>query len=652
MQTTRGGVHVLALTGYALVALAFVWPLPLQLGTFVTGSPDGDTGVYVWNQWVFQHEILDNRSLPYFTEKIFSLSRRANLSLHNYTTFQNLLALPLERLLGVVGAFNVVYLMMTVLTAYMAFLLARRLTGRAPESWLAGLAFGWSPVLVTRGMGHFSVAAAAPLAAFLLVLLRTAERERLRDAVLLGVTMWWAASTDVYFAVYCLLLAAVFLVARTVTVVRTPGAPRHRAVIWALDVMLLCVAGLVVAMLISGGWQFTFLGRVARMRSLYTPMLVLTVLTLLRLGWRYRTHLVPVDRGEVWRIARLATVSVLLTAVLLSPVLYAVSIRIAQDGLEGGRTFWRSSPRGVDLAAFIVPNPNHPFAPDAVRDWLAPRFVDYLENVASLPLVALAVIAIAWFGGWIAPRLWVGFTVLFGLLSLGPFIHVAGLNTFIPGPWAVLRYAPLIGLARTPARFTTVLTLTIVMLFASALVWLTSRSARYRHAMLGAVAALLLFELLPAPRTLYSAEVPRVYRHLAAAPADARVLELPFGVRDGTSSVGNFTARSQFFQTYHHKALIGGYLSRVSRRRISEIRQVDVLDALIRLSEGSTLDPVQEERVRAQAPAFAARSHLAFVVLDRSRTPDALREFAIRAFRLQYVETDGNFELYRPSPPL
>jgi hypothetical protein len=649
---SRGQLHVLALAGYVVVALAFTWPLPLHLSSALTGSPDGDTGVYIWNQWVFQHEILDNRSLPYFTHTIFSLTRPANLGLHNYTTFQNLVALPLLRFLGVVTTFNLVYLVMMILTAYMAFLLARHVTGRNAESWLAGLAFGWSPVLVTRGMGHFSVAAAAPLAAFLFVLVRTEEQESVRDAVLLGVTVWWAATTDVYFAVYCLLLAGVFLAARTVTVERTVRTSRRRTVPWALDVMLLCVGGLVVSMLVSGGWQFTVLGRSAHVRSLYTPMLVFTALALLRLGWRYRTRLVPVEPARVWRIVRLASTSGLLAGVLLSPVLYAVGVRIADNGFETERTFWRSSPQGVDLAAFILPNPNHPLAFSAIREWLTPRPDAYFENVASLPLVALLVIVLAWCRGWVIPRLWLGFAMLFGMLSLGPFINVAGVNTYVPGPWALLRYVPVIGLARTPARFTTVLVLMIAMLFASALAWLTARYPTRRHALLAGVATLLLCELLPAPRTLYSAEMPRIYRYVAAAPEDARVLELPFGVRDGTKSVGNFTARSQFFQTYHHKALFGGYLSRVSRRRVSEIRQLEVLDSLIRLSEGMPLGPAAVSRLLSQAPEFTARSRLEFVVIDRGHASDALRELAIRAFRLHHVDTDGDFELYRPSPTL
>ena len=166
------------------------------------------------------------------------------------------------------------------------------------------------------------------------------------------------------------------------------------------------------------------------------------------------------------------------------------------------------------------------------------------------------------------------------------------------------------------------------------------------------VTAVALFELFPAPRTLYSAEIPAIYRHVAAAPADSRVLELPFGVRDGTSSFGNFTARSQFFQTYHQKLLIGGYLSRVSRRRIAEIRKFEMLDALIVLSEGRTLDPAREARLVVEGPAFAARWRVSFVVIDCRRVPAAARAFALRAFRLVHVETDGNFELYRPAGAL
>ena len=111
-RSSRWRPHAAALLGYAAIAVVFTWPLAPNLGTHLTGPPAGDTGVYVWNQWVFQHEVLEQRSLPYFTDRIFSLGSRANLSLHNYTAFQNLIALPLVGWLGVIPTFNLVYLLM------------------------------------------------------------------------------------------------------------------------------------------------------------------------------------------------------------------------------------------------------------------------------------------------------------------------------------------------------------------------------------------------------------------------------------------------------------------------------------------------------------------------------------------------------------
>ncbi|HEY9464641.1 MAG TPA: hypothetical protein VIR54_16220, partial [Vicinamibacterales bacterium] len=246
-RDSRGSWHVAALAAYVVVAIAFSWPLPLNMRTHLTGVPGGDTGVYVWNQWVFRHEVLQEGHLPYFTDRIFALSEPTNLSLHNYTAFQNLLALPLIGILGVVTTFNVIYLLMTVLTAYATFLLAKHVSGHVAESWLAGALFAWSPLLVTRGTEHFSLVAAAPLAIFLLVLLKADGHERFRDALALGATEWLAASTDVYYAVYCLLIGAIFLAARVVAIHRSPQAGRSVAVRWALDVLILSVGGFIAA---------------------------------------------------------------------------------------------------------------------------------------------------------------------------------------------------------------------------------------------------------------------------------------------------------------------------------------------------------------------------------------------------------------------
>ncbi len=164
---------------------------------------------------------------------------------------------------------------------------------------------------------------------------------------------------------------------------------------------------------------------------------------------------------------------------------------------------------------------------------------------------------------------------------------------------------------------------------------------------------LLAFELWPGPRPLYSASVSPVYDIVRADPRPVRLLELPFGVRDGVTSAGDFSARYQFHQTVHGKRLIGGYLSRVPERRFKEVRRLPTLAALITLSEGKTLTAEEQTALIEGAPQFIERSDLAWVVIHRSRTPPALRDFALRAFALDEVAADGDTVLYRTrlAPP-
>jgi hypothetical protein len=648
MQTrdSRGSSHAAVLAAYVVVAIAFSWPLPLNMDTHLTGVPGGDTGVYVWNQWVFRHEVVQEGHLPYFTDRIFALTEPANLSLHNYTAFQNLLALPLIGVFGVIATFNVVFLLMRVLTAYATFLLARHVTGHDAESWLAGALFAWSPLLIARGTEHFSLVAAAPLAIFLLVLLKADGHERFRDAVALGVTEWLAASTDVYYAVYCLLIGAIFLAARIVAIHRSPQAGRSVAVRWALDVLILSMVGFIAALAISGGWELSVMGRPVPIHSLYTPMMVLTMLVTIRVAWELRTTLLPAS--GLWRFVRFSVAAGVVAICLLSPVLYATAVRLKNGPFDPSQIFWRSSPGGVDVLALFLPNPNHPLAPAMFVDWLNSWPTRYIEGLVSVPLVAIATLCLAWRAGWVPSRWWAGLTALFGLLALGPFIHIAGVNTYAPGPWAFLRYVPILGLTRSPSRFSVVLMLGVAILFATALVALTRRYPAKRRLIVSTVGALLLFELLPAPRPIYSAAVPHIYQHVKDAPDDVRLLELPVGARDGTSSIGNFTARSQFYQTFHEKALVGGYLSRVSRRRIGLLRSDEMTDALLVLSEGDDIPDDVKARLINLGPVWTERSKIGFVVIDRARTSEALRAFATGALRLEHVETDGDLELYRP----
>ena len=269
---------------------------------------------------------------------------------------------------------------------------------------------------------------------------------------------------------------------------------------------ILLAGGMVAGLMLGRGGRVELLGVPVSVRGLYTPMFVLTVLVLARVLITLRPHIARVTLPDPRAIGAVVAAGVT-GAVVLSPALYGASQRMLDGSWVSPPIYWRSSPAGVDLLAFLQPNPSHPLV-----TWLAGSAqltapTVFVEHTASLSLVVLAVVL---FGAWrlgVRPAGWVTLTVAFGLLALGPFVHVAGANTYVPGPWALLRYVPVFGLARSPTRFAIVAALGLTMLFARR--WRRAagdgRIAGDRCSPSRRVA--LLVELWPAPRPLYSAAI-------------------------------------------------------------------------------------------------------------------------------------------------
>ena len=111
------------------------------------------------------------------------------------------------------------------------------------------------------------------------------------------------------------------------------------------------------------------------------------------------------------------------------------------------------TPRGVDLFSYLVPNQLHPWFGDRRRFWFMPPGLDsYPEFVASFSIIGRVIIGIGMMRREVS-RIWTAFPLFFALLSLGPFIHMAGVNMYLLAPWGLLRYVPVIGMARARGRF-------------------------------------------------------------------------------------------------------------------------------------------------------------------------------------------------------
>lgn len=645
--------RILAAAGFLLLALIVTWPLAAHLSTALPGDPTGDTGVYIWNLWIFRHELLQHAQSPFITDHIFALTSSTDLSAHNYTVFADLLALPLIGRVGLVAAFNLVDIFLISLSGFGAFLLCRRLVGHAGIAWISGAVFLASPFLIARGTAHYSLVAAAPLPLFLLCVDRALSTGRARDAAMAGAVMGWAGYCDVYYTIYCLLMGGTVLAHRQWTL-RLMPVSRSRVVARRTVEILLLVGTCVIGFRLWHG-EFTaiWMNYTISFRTLYTPVLCLGVLGIARWQferrWRIERRLTAVPP---WQLVRGIALAATATGAVLFPVVVGLGRRLVEGRLPSPAINWRSSPPGMDVIDLLMPSPSSPWFGGPAMHWIMSRGpLAYPEFVGSLSLVALAVIAVIWWRVRDAiPRFWIGFTVAFAWLALGPFVRIASINTYVPGPWALLRYVPLIGLARSPTRFAIIAALGVSVMLAFALRAVRDASAKQWRLVAPIICAALSLELIPAHHQLFDAGVPTVYSMIRnSADESLRLLELPSGVRDGTSSIGDFNASAQYFQTVHRKPLMGGYLSRVSESRKRATMQTPVLAALFTLSQRSEITPELASLARASRAAFVDEACLGYVVIDRNRASPALRALAIDLLDLIKIGDDTGRELFTPA---
>ncbi|MGD8398666.1 MAG: hypothetical protein PVG11_07400, partial [Anaerolineae bacterium] len=130
-----GGAAILIFT---VVALALTWPLAAHLGSHVTGDGADDPPL-TWNLWWVRYAFVELGSNPFDCDYLF-YPLGINLAFYTLTVLNGLLSIPLQAVLGLIPATNILLLSSFILGAYGAFLLARYLLaghaqrGQAPRS--------------------------------------------------------------------------------------------------------------------------------------------------------------------------------------------------------------------------------------------------------------------------------------------------------------------------------------------------------------------------------------------------------------------------------------------------------------------------------------------------------------------------------------
>jgi len=276
--------------------------------------------------------------------------------------------------------------------------------------------------------------------------------------------------------------------------------------------------------------------------------------------------------------------------VLIGSVVFLIGFPVIWYGLSTVQNYLPSALLSevnywsADLISFFVPSWLHPFW-GGVAEYYA--LAGLKQNVESVVYVGWTVIGLMVAGIIIGTdtgdkkniRFWQISLIIFGLLALGPFLKIFGQSEFaisdmkfnVVLPYIIFFKIPMMTIARVPARFYVLLSLSLALLAAYVLQrmlrwfdgWTGIWSFSWKLVLTIFFSVLILTEYIALPFRLQEVSIPPVYAQIKMDPEQFTLLELPLWWTSGHRVEGNPVTIIEYYQTFHEKRILNGSVSRV-----------------------------------------------------------------------------------------
>lgn len=283
--------------------------------------------------------------------------------------------------------------------------------------------------------------------------------------------------------------------------------------------------------------------------------------------------------------------------------------KILQTSLSGAypfATIEQISLYSPDIRSFFVPSFLNIFCGDSLG-----IYYQTIKTHDGVVYIGYSLIILAIFGYYAGrrrrheflPGFWRLLSLFFIFISLGPVLFLGGRN-IAPLPYQLLYFLPFFKGILVPPRFIIFFIFSLIIPAAYGLGVLinAAKSQFYKIAIIMSVTILVIFEYLPAPLPLLDAGIPDFYKKLASEKDDYTILELPFALSTSFYTLGdiNSSSKLEYFQSVHHKPILGGYISRVPNYINNYYHQLPGLRYAISPSEPTDIGIVflEKDRVR------------------------------------------------------
>lgn len=630
----------IVLASYTLITSVFTYPLLEDFPGVVAGS--GTAWQNLWNIWWVKKALLELRATPYFTEYLF-YPAGVSLAFNTLTLLNCFLGLPLLCFFSLTEAYNILVFLSFVLAGYGMFMLADYFLGDKRIAFVCGIIYSFSPYHVHEiYSGHLHTASIQWIPFFILYLMKTL-REGGRSPIYAGFFLFIVSLSSWQY------MGAAVIYAAFAVAFKVMGEKHDKSRVLGDSARMFAVFAVLVAPfavpLVSDYMSSDYM--------VYDPASYLALsqeYSLDLISPLTPNHLNPAIRSitpeKIFNMAEPpynSLIPVGYTALLIA----ALSLRgnifpLASELRNGIKKYFDKKTLPLTLAAAA-----------AFLILAYTRLADHLYST-SLRIAFFAYMTFFLLLYYLAAGKKLGFwttsTTLFFLMSLGPNLKVMGLNYPLPLPYYFTSLIPVFRIFRAPYRFQAVTMLSIAMLAGFSLK--KNLGKKRNHGLLLALAGLImLLEYAPTPFLVSDAAMPEVYSVIGGDEGDFAVLEIPImpifleGDNQGKMVV---YSQPEYYQTFHNKRIVGGYVSRYPQDAIRFLEETPILRAIrhpMQEANGSELNEARDS---------LKMLGVKYVVLHRDFYDDetlrAVEDLLYEAFGDEHVFNDDKitaYEVYR-----
>jgi hypothetical protein len=259
---------------------------------------------------------------------------------------------------------------------------------------------------------------------------------------------------------------------------------------------------------------------------------------------------------SAWPMLRPWLVAAPLLLVLLAPVAPSIVEGLRSAGRGAEHWITQAGFYSVDLVDLVLPSAYHPLYGAQVRAFQEPLHPNSIGWVVTTGYVALLLAAFGAMTRWSAARRWAIVALVLLCFSLGPVLRVAGVDTGLPMPYALILSLPGANFGRRPALAVVVALVPLAVLVAFGIQSVQQRvRAPLCHGIFAALLAALLFECTPGGLRAFADTTEPFYASLRGGAG--AVLEIPLDPGDLAYKTASMRA-----QMIHQRPIIGGYVAR------------------------------------------------------------------------------------------